>query len=92
MGVGVPCGPALTQSETLPTMGSGEKWMLKDANAKGFFACFLVGANLRGPGGTAAQQQLHRGAAGRHVLGAGAPEERQGLPTLQHLLLRQRVG
>lgn len=58
--------------------------MLRDANGRLF--CAVVGANLRGPGGAAAEQQLHGGAAGRHLLGAGAPEERQGLPPLQHLL------
>lgn len=63
--------------------------MLKDANAKVFFRV-VVGANLPGSGGTAAKQQLHCGAAGRHILGAGAPEERQGFPPLQHLL-QQRV-
>lgn len=62
--------------------------MLKDANARVF--CVVVGANLPGSGGAAAKLQLHRGAAGRHVLGAGAPEERQGPPPLQHLL-QQRV-
>ena len=44
----------------------------------------VAGAELGGSGGTAAEQQLHRGAAGRHVLGTGAPEERQGFSPLQH--------
>lgn len=46
--------------------------------------CVVAGPELGGPGGAAAEQQLHRGAAGRHLLGAGASEELQGLSALQH--------
>lgn len=45
---------------------------------------FVAGSELGGFGRTASKQQLHRGAAGRHVLGSGASEELQGLYALQH--------
>lgn len=45
----------------------------------------VAGSELGGTGGTATKQQLHRGAAGRHILGTGASEELQGFPSLQHL-------
>lgn len=43
-----------------------------------------AGSELDGSGGAAAEQQLHGGAAGRHILGTGASEERQGFSPLQH--------
>lgn len=51
----------------------------------GFF-CFVVftGSKLGRSGGTGTKQQLHCGAAGCHILGAGASEELQGLPSLQY--------
>lgn len=44
----------------------------------------VTGAELGGSGGAATKQQLHCGAAGRHILGTGASEERQGFSPLQH--------
>lgn len=49
------------------------------------FCVCVAGAEFSGSGGAATKQQLHCGAAGRHLLGTGAPEERQGFPALQHL-------
>ncbi len=52
------------------------KWQcgnIQNANVQVFSV--VAGSELGGSGGTATKQQLHCGAAGRHILGAGAPEE-----------------
>lgn len=49
-----------------------------------FFFFFVAGSELGRSGGTGTKQQLHCGAAGCHILGAGASEELQGLPSLQY--------
>ena len=46
--------------------------------------CVSAGSELGGPGGAAGEQQLHSGAAGCDLLGAGASEELQGLSSLHH--------
>lgn len=56
------------------------------AKAKWFFFGFFdfTGSKLGRSGGTGTKQQLHCGAAGCHILGAGASEELKGLPSLQY--------
>lgn len=49
-----------------------------------FFFVVVTGSKLGRSGGTGTKQQLHCGAAGCHILGAGASEELQGLPSLQY--------
>lgn len=45
----------------------------------------VAGSELGGSGGIAAEQQLHCGAAGSHILGASPSEELQGFSAVQHL-------